>query len=55
MDSQPGIGRGPNKRITRSWYPGGQACTNRTTRLEAAAAMRYLEQHHARGKVVITV
>jgi hypothetical protein len=36
MDSQPGIGGGPNKRITRSWYPGGQACTNRTTKLEAA-------------------
>jgi hypothetical protein len=37
MDSQPGIGGGPNKRITRSWYPGGQASTRRTTRPEAAA------------------
>ena len=37
MDSQPGIGGGPSKRITRSWYPGGQACNPRTTRLEATA------------------
>ncbi len=37
MDSKPGKGGGPSKRITRSWYPGGQACTSRTAGLEAAA------------------
>jgi hypothetical protein len=37
MDSQSGSGGGPSKRITRSWYPGGQACTRRTTGLQVAA------------------
>lgn len=38
MDSQGGIGGGPSRRITRSWYPGGKACTRRTTGIEAAAS-----------------
>ena len=38
MDSQPGIGGGPNKRITLSWYPGGQDCTRRTTKPEVPAS-----------------
>jgi len=36
MDSQPGTGDEPNKRITRSWYPSGQACARRATGLTAA-------------------
>lgn len=36
MDSQLGIGDGPNKRITLRWYPGGQACTRRAIGLTAA-------------------